>query len=98
MSPEEPYQEEIVVVSQESPKSTLFHTINIAASFIGLIITTSLYITLTIYFQRKASINMFGFSALDQMLLPFFLIPFAYIVNRVPALRLLDRNNNRSFL
>jgi hypothetical protein len=87
LAQEEPYQEEIVVVSQEPPVSTARHTLYIALSFVGLIVTTSFYISFTIYFQKKVSINMFGFSALDQMLLPFFLLPFAYIVNRFPKLR-----------
>ena len=61
--------------------------IAVPLAFIGLIVSTSLYVALTIYFQSKVNINVFGFTSLEQMLLPFFLIPFSWLVNRFKPLR-----------
>jgi len=55
--------------------------LRVCIAFFGVTLSTSAYLALTPYLERTTGVSMFGFSTCDNMLLPFTIIPFIYIMS-----------------
>jgi hypothetical protein len=56
-------------------------------AWLALVFSTSLGLVMITYFERHAGLNMFGYAAQDQILLPVTTIPVLWLINAIPALR-----------
>lgn len=78
----------------------------VLAAFAILAITTATGITLTTWMQARAGLSAFGYTAVDQVLLPFTTLPLVALLERVLCMRRLvgeprwsnDRENSPSFV
>lgn len=62
------------------------HTLTVAAAFAVLALTAGIGIVVTTYFESKAGLNMFGYAAIDQILLPVTSLPVAWALYQSPTL------------
>lgn len=73
-------------VHGSAPKSPAWrHTAAVAAAFAILALTAGIGIVVTTYFEQRAGLNMFGYAAVDQVLLPFTSLPVAWLLYQFPA-------------
>jgi len=66
------------------------HTLGLLLAFSVLALTAGIGIVITTYFEKRAGLNMFGYAAIDQILLPVTSLPIAWLLYQWPsALRVL---------
>lgn len=61
--------------------------VSVAAAFVVLALTAAAGISLAAHFQRVADLNGFGYTAIDQVLLPLTALPLAAVLDRSRTLR-----------
>ena len=61
--------------------------LSVGVAWVVLVATTALGIVITTYFEKTIGMNMFGYAAADQILLPVTTIPALLLVNAIPAVR-----------
>jgi hypothetical protein len=65
----------------------LSRALPVAGAYLVLAITTGIGVTMATYFQRSAGLNSFGYTAVDQVLLPFTTLPLAAALDASVRLR-----------
>lgn len=71
--------------SSRMPASGAVHTLGVLAAFGVLALTAGIGIVITTYFEKRAGLNMFGYAAIDQVLLPVTSLPIAWLLYQWPA-------------
>eukprot|EP01138_Halocafeteria_seosinensis_P014676 gb/GECG01014981.1/.p1 GENE.gb/GECG01014981.1/~~gb/GECG01014981.1/.p1 ORF type:complete len:444 (+),score=24.70 gb/GECG01014981.1/:1-1332(+) len=69
----------------DKPKITSLWAV--ATAFAILAFTAGIGIVITDYFEKRRGLNMFGYAAVDQVLLPFTTLPVLWLCNRYSTLR-----------
>ena len=85
-SPNSPTVLFLAVASAATSLLALRH-VSVAAAFVVLSLTAAAGISLAAHFQRVADLNGFGYTAIDQVLLPLTALPLAAVLDRSRTLR-----------
>ena len=72
-------------VSGTPQRQSWAHSAAVAAAFAILALTAGIGIVVTTYFEHRAGLNMFGYAAVDQVLLPITSVPLAWALYQCPA-------------
>ena len=78
MPPCEEQTEALVSTDEAAPT----HLAAVAVAFLTLALTAGIGIVCTTYFEQRAELQMFGYAAVDQVLLPFTTLPFVALATR----------------
>jgi hypothetical protein len=62
-------------------------SLTVACAFLVLSLTSAAGVSIAAYFQRVAGLNSFGYTAVDQVLLPLASLPLAFVIDKSLTLR-----------
>eukprot|EP01139_Manchomonas_bermudensis_P010170 Amastigsp_a340038_90.p1 type:complete len:435 gc:universal Amastigsp_a340038_90:43-1347(+) len=65
----------------------LRRSLGLAIPFTVLSIVYALYFVTQVYFNDRYRLNVYGYTSVDQVLLPFFVYPYLFLIDVVPALK-----------
>jgi hypothetical protein len=71
----------------QPPCALVSHALGVAAAYVVLAITTGIGVTMATYFEQTAGLTSFGYTAIDQVLLPFTTVPLAAVLDASVRLR-----------
>lgn len=73
--------------SSSAASGTVAHLLGVAVAFFILALTTATGIVLATYFEQVWQVNSFGYTAIDQVLLPLTTLPLAALIDMSSRLR-----------
>jgi len=74
----------------------LFKLLRLAFPFSILAITYALFFVIQLYFSDECRTNAWGYNSIDQVLLPFYVYPYLFIVDLVPCFKkIIESENDR---